>query len=173
MTDSNKVLKVNTGRNDIRFLRELYQNGDQNEKSIFKALVAYKQKEKETSIADIEEAPVGSVYRHVLVSILKKIDEGGIGKFTTGRRGKSSRFKSEYSLKSFGEVAIGEASSLENFVPLSLAEIDQIESLNLKEYSFPLTHDQNLTIRLPKDLTQEQAERLSQFIKSMALPSKE
>ncbi len=53
------------------------------------------------------------ISRGEAISLARKLEEAGCGRFIVGRKGWSSRFRWEYSRVSLGQVASGEAEELE------------------------------------------------------------
>ena len=132
------------------------------------------------------------------VKFFKLLEELGCGKFFTGRGSKPSRFRWRYAMYSVAQVALGQGQPLEELPwdgdtvdedeqaiagaadgsmppPPAVASILQTVDLptamprRLNNYSFPLRPDLLVPLALPVDLTLSEAERLSVFVKALAV----
>lgn len=110
------------------------------------------------------------VTRQELIEVLRKLEELGCGRFVIGRRGQSSRFEWTVQITSLGKVAIGEASVVET--TNSETEEPREEEVNIVEngmitHAYQLRPDITVSLGLPIDLTTKEANRLSEFIKTL------
>lgn len=103
--------------------------------------------------------------RRNLSILLKGIEEAGIGKRVVGRRGAPTRIIWRYTWKSIAQVSRGEGGAE------ALRPIDSKETLSRQpriEHSYLLRHEEDpITLMLPRDLTQREADRLALFIQSL------
>ena len=93
-------------------------------------------------------------------SVLEQLADAGCGEFKVGRRGWPTRL--DWSLDAIvaGKVAKGEPIDVEASKDGGLAP-------NMTEVDFPLRDDLVVTLVLPKDLSEKEAERLSTFLRSL------
>lgn len=134
------------------------------------------------------------VPRQDVVNLFKDLDKLGIGEFKIGRRTQKTRFVSKISLATIGFAVADEMEEL-NHANRELGQTQQkpekdveaaqdlrsIKALEIKEastssqevmekflnYSFPLRPNVVLSLNLPVDLTNTEAERLAGFIKTL------
>ena len=115
------------------------------------------------STADqIQEATDTS--RRNLAVLLKGIDECGIGKRVIGRRGAPTRIIWKYTWKSIARVSRGEGGP----EALRLLDGSVLPRSPRIEHTYLLRDEEDpITIPLPRDLTQREADRLALFIRSL------
>lgn len=114
--------------------------------------------------------------RQDAVAFFKLLDEIGCGKFYAGRRGRESRIE----WKPFGAIQIAKAfiSEPNAYTPTSTASASHaveavtdtaIESFDdgFYDHTFLLRPGMKTRLRLPLDLTKEEASRLADFIRSL------
>lgn len=106
-----------------------------------------------------------STSRRNMSVLLKGIEDAGIGKRVVGRRGAPTRIIWRYTWKSIAQVARGEGGAE------ALRPLDDKETLSRQpriEHSYVLRHEEDpITLMLPRDLTQREADRLALFIQSL------
>lgn len=137
------------------------------------------------------------ILRQDIVNIFKGLEEIGCGEFKIGRRTQKSRFQSIISLVTIGKAVMGdkteddkannisqkseerqqepepsikideETEEDESLEVRSLLAINQEGLGNLLPHSFRLRPNLLLSLDLPSDLTVSEAERLSNFIKTL------
>jgi len=107
-----------------------------------------------------------------MLGVFKELDRLGAGVFVVGRHGYASRIQWNYSIRSLGEIAMGE-SNLPEDVPADavaedLAEDGDEETGNASiKHEFQLRQGFKVQFALPADLTEKEAERLGQFVKTL------
>jgi hypothetical protein len=118
----------------------------------------------------------------VIVNLFKTLEENNFGKYTIGRREQKTRFiSSELSLNQLAEKVLGKDQILEkedsrqNVVEKNVSQNDLESNVARDErdtvdYPFPLRPNLTITLTLPTNLTDSEADRLAGFIK--ALPMK-
>lgn len=133
------------------------------------------------SVDDLEDdvdAP-----RQVVVDLLKKLDELGLGRFIIGRRGYPSRFEWSESIGTAERAALDElkhrveapsCSGGEDVsaygtgnvldLPRDISALGSQESA-LLPVSYPLRQNLTVTLNLPRDLTRAEAAKLAGFVK--------
>ncbi|SRR5579883_39983 len=158
----------------IAGLRGLYQENEA-AKALFDKFAERKKHSRET-LATRAASLARCDYRD-MVAILKQLAALGVGKFKAGRRGSVSRMVWSYHLRSIGAAAQGSESYLQD-VPADaeLSEDDDWseapellfdEEDDFIEHTFQLRPDVRIAVRLPKDITSKEAERLAGFVRQL------
>lgn len=109
-------------------------------------------------------AKLADVEYNEMLAAMRALAAAGAGEFKVGRRGGNSRIEWDYSIRSLAAAAMGHG------LPTAVEDIDDIwgdieESDVVHEYL--LRPGKRLSISLPVDLTQREADRLGQFISSL------
>ncbi|MGH7708984.1 MAG: hypothetical protein ACREM6_13845 [Vulcanimicrobiaceae bacterium] len=91
-----------------------------------------------TSIDRLEQK--AGVDRRKAIELAKQFDRLGCGRYIIGRRGAPSRIEWEFSLKSIGRAAVGEAGTLETVDPELVTESADLVDLK-KEDAVPAGSD--------------------------------
>jgi hypothetical protein len=114
------------------------------------------------------------VARSDAISILRKLDEAGCGKFLAGRKGHPTRFEWHYDLVSVARAATGEVQVVEQIQPTPHGEngdgsgvVEVAVPEGAIEHKYQLRADWQVVLALPSDLTSREAGRLSDFIKTL------
>ena len=95
------------------------------------------------------------------------------GKYVIGRRGHQSRIEWSVGLVSLGQAAAGNRLQIEKFVEEGVEQQEAedtetaVEQMSDMKVSYPLRHDRNVELILPKNLSAREAHRLSEFIKTL------
>lgn len=151
---------------DIQFLREIYERSP----SVCAVLdyFAAKARPSQKTTVDLLIANLAKGGRHAnrgtVVLFFKNLQKRGWGQFIAGRHGHPSRFEWSVSNTSLGRVATGEESEIEE-IGEHAGEEESSES-NI-EHSFQLRLDIRVKLLLPASLTQLEASRLGDFIKTL------
>jgi hypothetical protein len=103
------------------------------------------------------EQQVDADPRH-LVPVLKQLSAAGCGKFWAGRRGLPSRFEWSSQAASLAQSATGGAAP----------ELNKPESIAFVTHSYHLRPQLALSFSLPADLTEREANRLADYIRTLA-----
>lgn len=121
--------------------------------------------------------------RQVVVDLLKKLDELGLGRFIIGRRGYPSRFEWSESIGTAEQASLDElkrrveAPSCSGGEDASAYGVGNVLDLRqdisvltgqqspLVPISYPLRQNLMVTLNLPHDLTRAEAARLAGFVK--------
>jgi len=106
--------------------------------------------------------------RGQIIEMFRELEAAGCGEFLTGRRGWPSRFAWKVGLVSIGKAAAGEIQEIEE-IPAGTPTEE--ETLQMIPHVYQLRQDLKVTLELPADMTQREAIRLSEFVRS--LPFKE
>lgn len=112
-----------------------------------------------------------------ITDLFKSLEEIGVGTFRLGRRGHKSRIIWDYEIISLGETARGVSEPIEIEDSTQIEDEEDIifgndkneneEDRGVIPHQFQLRSDQAINFSLPKDLTNREAERLANFIKSL------
>ncbi len=114
-----------------------------------------------------------AVDAHEIRDVFKKLEELGCGSLVIGRRGHPTRFEWRLGLVGVGRTAVGEDVPLDvvsppaEALPVDHWALDDSADDGLNAYTFPLRPTLRLSLRLPLDLTANEASRLADFIKSL------
>ncbi len=106
-----------------------------------------------------------NVSRGDIVSLFKKFADLNVGQFIVGRHNHVSRFAWSVSNIDLARAATGEANEIPE-QPEPAAE-DAAEDEYTLEHSYNLREDFSFDFELPVDLTENEANRLSAFIKTL------
>ncbi len=106
------------------------------------------------------------VQRSEAIALFRKLQDFGYGKFIEGRKGHPSRFVWSSSPIDVGKAAQGD----ESITSVSIDAATDDNFGEMRDYVFPLRIGTDATFELPTDLTQKEAERLSAFLKTLAVP---
>jgi hypothetical protein len=99
-----------------------------------------------------------------IIEVFRKLEELKCGTFVTGRKGWPSRFVWSVGMINVGRVAAGE--------PPQVEEVETEEgSEAMLVHSFHLRPETKVEFNLPADLTENEAERLAGFIKTLPIES--
>lgn len=106
---------------------------------------------------------------------LRKLGELGCGVYVIGRRGQPSRLIWRVGMVSLGQAAAGQSAQVEQLTEEEVADAsDEVEeapndalSPDDMKLSYPLRRDRHVDLILPKDITSIEAQRLSDFIKTL------
>ncbi|MCW1413353.1 hypothetical protein OLZ32_34635 [Rhizobium sp. 1AS11] len=153
-------------------LRGIYKR-DNNARAMLDSFAARK-KAVSVSYADRIAFLVKLSYSEV-IRIFKELEGIGCGEFKNGRKGYKTRMEWSHSLISLGEVAKGEAVSVEAINPDDLDAEDDADvpgevseqAEGFIQHPFQLRPDQSVTLSLPADLTMKEAQRLAAFIQTI------
>jgi len=94
-------------------------------------------------------------------AVLENLAGVPCGKFVLGRRGYPTRLVWEIDAISAGKVAKGEAEAV------AAAADEDAPPPGMMDVEYPLRDEQTITLRLPRDLSEREAERLAKFIISL------
>lgn len=173
MIEENKISKIadlSRNRPDFRELFEILSLWQRNQRSI--DLDDFVRRFKDENIASELEQ------RKLSIEFFKKLDACGVGNFLVGRRGKSTRFIWRDAMLDVAQIALDKETT-QNNLPEQVERTTNIDNLSdQKDHSkttfshkYILRQNYEVTLNLPVDLTETEAERLSNFIKT--LPFKE
>lgn len=110
--------------------------------------------------------------RAEVISMFRSMENLGLGKFITGRRGAQSRFEWSVSMVDAGLAATGKADQPITTLDNSEYDVeDEDTGDELINHEFRLRDGINgtITIALPNDLTMAEARRLGLFISSLPI----
>ncbi len=120
----------------------------------------------------LEIAGMHAHQRVKITEVFKKLEGMGCGRFVPGRKTHPSRFVWETKPSTMAEALEGpkEKPAPAPMPPVSEAEAAAQAASRIITYRFPMRGD-FLDVRLPFDLKRGEAERLAQFIESLATES--
>jgi len=172
-------------RSKIDGLRSLYA-GDGPVKWLMDVFAARQRNANETKVdrlfALLQKEEYEDCTRSTLVKALKKLEELGFCEYVIGRHGHPSRVRWKVGIVSLGEAAAGKRDTLdlwdegemEDDISLSeplvteiADEVSASPSNGTMRVGYPLRPDLNIQLALPKNLTRREAERLSDFIRTL------
>jgi hypothetical protein len=112
------------------------------------------------------------VSRPQAIQVLRRLEEFGCGEFIEGRKGYPTRFAWDDDLRAVGQVASGQSATIPTIEDED--EEDAENYLGAKsapdaKHSYRLRSDYVVSIHLPTDLTEKEAQRLSDFMKTLPL----
>ena len=108
-----------------------------------------------------------NVHRWEVIALFRKLEELDHGKFIEGRKGHPSRFVWSSNPIDVGKAAQGDQA------PISAVSVDADTTSDpeeMREYVFPLRSGTDAAFTLPVNLTEREADRLSTFLKTLAVP---
>ena len=108
-----------------------------------------------------------SVQRWNVIALFRKLEELGHGRFVEGRKGHPSRFVWSSNPIEVGRAAQGSEAPIMS-VPISSPGNEELAEM--REYVFPLRAGTDATFQLPTNLTLKEAQRLSAFLQTLAIP---
>jgi hypothetical protein len=152
------------GATDVRRLRELYEKNAA-ARALLDELAGRERNWRETSVdrlVAIFETKGDPLPRKEVIAVLKELEKIGSGSFLIGRRGKRSRFVWTDDLMSVGQAARGEADETE-----AAAGEDEGAIAQLVTHYYQLRPDLQIRLELPEELTDKEAQRLGDFIKTL------
>lgn len=144
----------------IKHLRDAYEEAWPPTMRFFEWCATQSTTPRETYVEKLQS--VLKLSRAETPQLVDGIIEADIGKRIIGRHGAKSRILWAFTLQSIEKVARGETEILQKIGSKPFT------SQHLIEYSYPLRDDEPpTTVKLPRDLTKREAERLAMFIQSL------
>lgn len=154
---------------DKEELQKLYREGGE----VFRDFIDWlegnysKKSPKETDVETLIEKL--NISRLDAVSLAKKMEKIGCGRYITGRRGAKTRIEWNYKVQEICRIAKDDS-----LVSVCINE----EKYNVKEpkidilenryvYEFPFRHDEKITVNFPEDFSKRDAERFAAFIRAL------
>lgn len=132
---------------------------------------------KDANVTSIEriEALTGIGY-YDIITLARELEELGLVKFISGRKGFKSRIEWYFSVRNIGAAALGAANEVGNVAPD--AEDDEVVEASITtsnddvdnsdiQHSYSLRPNKVIKIALPEDFTKKEAERLAAFINTL------
>ncbi len=146
---------------ETKALRELYSE-NAHAKAILDDFAGRTNRQSTTGVDQImsrlraAELPKGEV-----VKLFRRLEVLDYGRFVVGRRGKESRF-----VWSANPIEVGKAAQGEDLAITSLPE-PQTPEAEMVTHQFNLRPGMPVKVELPADFTEREAERFSQFVRSL------
>jgi hypothetical protein len=111
------------------------------------------------------------VHRNDVVAMFRELEGLGCGQFVVGRRGWPSRFVWAGAITSVGRTATGEEAEVEAIGDDAADAEAPDEAGDTLAHSFHLRPDLTVELRLPPDLTPDEARRLAEFVRALPFGS--
>lgn len=140
-------------------IKEIYM-GNPSAKVVLDALNNYQKNVKETKLGNLHTELEGKVSYKDILTVAKQLSAVGVGNLVVGRRGSPTRIVWNVPVTNLGKYAQGQIEDLES-EPCT----------KMLEHSFPVRPDMNFKAVLPSDLTQSEANRLADFIRTLPFTS--
>jgi hypothetical protein len=159
---------------DFKAIRQLYAT-DATARTILDEFASFRHNRTTTALEQLLFRLTNAgkpVPKSEAIDVLRKLDELGCGDFITGRKGHPTRFAWRYPLSAIGKAAAAADPKLpEEIKRLDDAEDDSPEPLpaesELIVHSYQLRTGYKVQLELPADLTEREAWRLSEFLKTL------
>jgi hypothetical protein len=169
---------------DFRAIRQLYAT-DATARTILDEFASFRHNRTTTALEQLLFRLTNAgkpVPKSEAIDVLRKLDDFGCGDFITGRKGHPTRFAWRYPMSEIGKAAAAadpktpeeikplhplEATDadIEDDAPEAAAEVPATPEAIV--HSYQLRPDQKVEFRLPADLTEREARRLSEFLKTL------
>ena len=147
-------------RKVIKQLRDAHEQSWPPTMRLFEWFASRASTPRETTVEELQSTL--KLKRSETAELVNGIIEAGIGNRIVGRRRAKSRIVWHFTLASIEKVARGETEILEEIGSKPFS------SQHLIEYSYLLRDDEEaIVVKLPRDLTRREAERLATFISSL------
>ncbi len=105
--------------------------------------------------------------RGEIIGMLRKLEALELGSYVTGRKGHPSRFEWKYASRDIAMMATGDETKT-NPEPAPQVDEDEPEAV-MHMHQFLLRTDLKVQFELPVDLTQAEAARLADYVKTLPL----
>ena len=159
---------------DVTELQTLYKD-DSNFKSLFDDFAARAKSQRVTKVDQLQNRlREVDLPRSVVISWFRKLETQNHGQFIEGRKGHPSRFVWSSDPIEVGKAAQGQAASVPPISAAANIERNETElprAYKSRAYKFPLRPSMDATIEIPTDLSEKEADRLSLFIRTLAISS--
>jgi hypothetical protein len=149
------------GNGETKALRELYTENEY-AKAILDDFAGRTNRQSTTGVDQImSRLRTAELPKWAVVKLFRRLGELGYGRFVVGRRGKESRF-----VWSANPIEVGKSAQGEDLAITSLPEPEAAE-VEMVMHQFNLRPEMPVKIELPADFTEREAERFSQFLRSL------
>lgn len=153
-------------------IRKLYRRGAV-ERALFHYIANLDRLTVDTKVEELESAlsMTNLPYRRQdITSFLKELGKTDAGTYVVGRRGFPTRFEWDLAPNEIGRVAQGRIDSeVDSTSDESNGSAREAMNADVLEHKFNLRRDFTVILRLPSDLTDAEAIRLSDFVKTLPL----
>lgn len=157
---------------DIDALRNAYSS-DSALAAICDELASRQRKQKKTKLRRIlhllAQATDDPPKKHQVILAFRTLEDLGAGKYVEGRHGHASRFEWDVNTLEACRAAQGEEADEEEMQAVAPDDVENDTEENILDHYFNLRADYQLELQLPVDLSQEEAERLATFVRSLPL----
>ncbi len=148
---------------------QMYYNGSSTAKALLDHFASRERNRRETTVDRLYTKLTTdgvSLSRGDVIKVLQKLEDVGCGRFVAGRKGHPSRFKWIVGLGDVGRAAAGEKIEIEA-APTVETEEPEDPTENLIEHRYRLRRDVEITLKLPTDLSSQEASRLASFLQTL------
>jgi hypothetical protein len=152
----------------VQKLRMLYQEST-TAQVFFDHMAGRQRNQNETKvdrILSLLNADGEGISRGEIINLFRQLQDAGCGQFLTGRHGWPSRFVWDVESLGAAKVAVGEEQEVQTIVADDTATKEHSDKIS---HAFNLRPDLQVTFDLPLDLTENEAERLSTFLRSLPM----
>ena len=154
----------------IAQLRKLYQE-DRSAKSLLDWLAG---RQNSAQMTNVERAVqvTGESYGDI-VTVFRKLDNAGLGRFMVGRKGHKTRIEWSFDVKSLGNAARGSSMGLKEAPERGISDADEdsggqdVDDSTLLSHEFQVRPDFKLMLVLPADLSAREADRIANWIRTL------
>ena len=162
---------------NFEMIKELY-NTDDIAEEFFDLMSTRQRSQSETKVSRVLKLfkkEGTDISKGKIIELFRKLNDAGSGQFITGRRGWPSRFVWDVNLLDLAKKLTGDVmeededddeEDIDEYIYIEDAEIDEDDFIT---HSFNLRPDIKLKFKLPIDLSEKEAERLSSFIYSLPM----
>jgi hypothetical protein len=152
---------------ELAKLRDIYTSGV-SAKAILNNFASRTNNQRVTKVDQVQNRlRIENVQRWEIIALFRQLEELGYGKFIEGRKGHPSRFVWSSSPIDVGKAAQGDEAPI---APVTSTNVADGNLAEMRDYVFPLRSGTDATFQLPTDMTQKEAERLSAFLRTLAVP---
>jgi hypothetical protein len=147
---------------ELKALRALYNEND-HAKVILDDFAGRTNRQSTTGVEQIMSRLRGAeLPKWAVLKLFRGLGDLGYGRFVVGRRGGESRF-----VWTANPIEVGKAAQGEDLAITSLPELEPSPEIEMITHQFKLRPEMTVTVQLPGDLTEKEAERFSQFLRSL------
>ncbi len=164
-------MSVRNGSNvNVGSLTSLYRSGAV-PKAVFDSFARRQKNSAKTTVDRLQSSLRQEGYdipRSELVAFFRQLEEANCGQFVIGRKGHPSRFEWITSLISVGQAASGEVTKVDTIAESgSVEEAEEDIDGQMLDHRYLLRPGLELKFTLPQDLTQGEASRIADFVRTL------
>lgn len=145
-------------------LRKMYQRS-LSAKALFDWFDSRTNSARETK-ARVASAQTNCDYGEI-IELFKELADIGVGQYVVGRKGAETRIVWEYDVKGLSRIAKGDVQELIGVPAGAIKDDDPEAGDDIMAHEFVLRPGLKVTLRLPIDLSDREADRLAGWVKSL------